>query len=113
MDNIDIPKRESPYSLAFGTEVVLLPKVVFLTLKVKRFTPEASKASLRENLDLAKELRAKAHLRTLHSQKAIAQLYNRKGKLAPRWEGPYRVVRTIREGTYTIATMDDTTLPRT
>ncbi|RRT83602.1 hypothetical protein B296_00015506, partial [Ensete ventricosum] len=34
-------------------------------------------------------------------------------KSAPNWEGPYRIVKTIREGTYTLARLDDKQLPRT
>ncbi|RZS05617.1 hypothetical protein BHM03_00036157, partial [Ensete ventricosum] len=31
-----------------------------------------------------------------------------RGKLAPNWEGPYRVANTSREGTYTLVTMPRT-----
>ncbi|RWW81186.1 hypothetical protein BHE74_00010442 [Ensete ventricosum] len=31
----------------------------------------------------------------------------------PRWEGLYRIVRVIRDGTYTLATMEGKILPRT
>ncbi|RRT59601.1 hypothetical protein B296_00034557, partial [Ensete ventricosum] len=55
---------ESPYNLAFGTEVVLLSEVVFSTLRIKHFTPEASEACLKENLDLLEDHRAEAHLKT-------------------------------------------------
>ncbi|RWW36751.1 hypothetical protein BHE74_00058201, partial [Ensete ventricosum] len=34
------------------------------------------------------------------------------GKLAPNWEGPYRVIHTIRDGTHMLAMMDGKTLPR-
>ncbi|RZS14645.1 hypothetical protein BHM03_00046381, partial [Ensete ventricosum] len=34
-------------------------------------------------------------------------------KLAPNWEGPYRVESTIREGTYALVTMEGKRLPRT
>ncbi|RRT66597.1 hypothetical protein B296_00040078 [Ensete ventricosum] len=98
-------------------------------LIIENFTPEASEVGLRENLDMLEERRAKAHLRNLHYQRAVAQLYNQRirprpigkgdlvlkraevsdpghtqGKLAPRWEGPYRVhldvgiFRTLGEG---------------
>ncbi|RRT44162.1 hypothetical protein B296_00054315 [Ensete ventricosum] len=57
---------DSPYNLAFGTKTILPPKVVFPTLRIENFTPEASEASLRENLDLLEECRVEAHLRNLH-----------------------------------------------
>ncbi|RWW07159.1 hypothetical protein GW17_00029471 [Ensete ventricosum] len=128
---------ESPYSLAFGTEVVLPPEVVFPTLRVKHFEPEASEVGLKENLDLVKELRAEAHLHALSYWNAIAQLYNcrvrprpigdddlvlrkakvsdpghTRSKLAPKWKGLYCVICTIRDDTYVLATMDDRVLPR-
>ncbi|RRT45324.1 hypothetical protein B296_00035613 [Ensete ventricosum] len=71
-------------------------------------------------------------------QRAVTKLYNRRvchryvkmgdlvlrkaevndptrprGKLAPNWEGPYRVVEVIRDETYTLATMEGRVLPRT
>ncbi|RRT71281.1 hypothetical protein B296_00031875 [Ensete ventricosum] len=43
---------------------------------IENITPEALEAGLRENLDMLKERRAKAHLKNLHFQRAIARLYN-------------------------------------
>ncbi|RWW65453.1 hypothetical protein BHE74_00027247, partial [Ensete ventricosum] len=107
------PTGESPYSLPFGIEAVLPPEVVFPTLRVQTDGEEASNQQLRENLDLLEEKRADAHLRTLAYRRAVTKLYNRQGKLAPNWEGPYRVVEVVREGTYTLATMEGRVLPRT
>ncbi|RWV95262.1 hypothetical protein GW17_00042121 [Ensete ventricosum] len=109
---------ESPYNLVFGTEAILRPKVVFSTMRIENFTPEASEICVRENLDLLEEHRAETHLKILHYERAVARLYNRRirprligmgdvvlrkievsdpghscGKLAPRWEGPYRVIQ--------------------
>ncbi|RRT84411.1 hypothetical protein B296_00005721 [Ensete ventricosum] len=36
-----------------------------------------------------------------------------RGKLAPTWEGPYRVIKMIQEGTYILANLDNKQLPRT
>ncbi|RWV79168.1 hypothetical protein GW17_00059748, partial [Ensete ventricosum] len=74
---------ESPYSLAFRTEAILSPQVVFPTLRIENFTPEASKSSLRENLNLLDEHRAEAHLKTLHYQRAVARLCNRRIRPQP------------------------------
>ncbi|RZS03840.1 hypothetical protein BHM03_00034070 [Ensete ventricosum] len=110
--------------------------MLFPTLRIDHFTPEVSEVGLRENLDLLKERRAETHLKTLHYQRVVARLYNRKvrprpigmGDLVlrkakvsdlghshgtPRWEGLYRIVRVIRDGTYTLATMEGKILPRT
>ncbi|RRT57643.1 hypothetical protein B296_00039140 [Ensete ventricosum] len=59
---------------------------------------------------MLEERRAKAHLKTLHYQRAVVRLYNRREKLTSRWEGPYRVVR---DDTYTLSIMEGKTLPRT
>ncbi|RZS07428.1 hypothetical protein BHM03_00038262 [Ensete ventricosum] len=132
------PTGESPYSLAFGTEAVLPPEVVFPTLRVQTQHQEESDQQLRRSLDLLEEKRADAHLRALAYRRAVARIYNRRvrpqhvrsgdlvlrktevsdptrsrGKLAPNWEGPYRVIDVIRDGTYTLATMEGRMLPRT
>ncbi|RRT56189.1 hypothetical protein B296_00029841 [Ensete ventricosum] len=72
----EVLRLESLTYLAFGTEVVLPLEVVYPTLRIEHFTPRASKVGLRENLNFAEEHRAKAHLRILHYQRAIARLYN-------------------------------------
>ena len=105
---------KSPFSLVFGTEAALPPKMVFLTLRTSNYEQGDSEKGLQANLDLLEERRAKAHLRTLAYKKVTARVYNRKvrprlikvrdlvlrraevsdptrarGKLAPNWEGPY------------------------
>ncbi|RWV78062.1 hypothetical protein GW17_00061029 [Ensete ventricosum] len=72
------PTGESPYSLAFGTEAVLPPEVVFPTLRIQTHDEEASNQQLRENLDLLEEKRVDAHLRTLAYRRVVAKLYNRR-----------------------------------
>ncbi|RZR90021.1 hypothetical protein BHM03_00017841, partial [Ensete ventricosum] len=57
--------------------------------------------------------RAEAHLRALTYKKAVARLYDRRGKVAPNWEGPYQVTSTPQEGTYTLSTMEGRQLSRT
>ncbi|RZS25357.1 hypothetical protein BHM03_00058543, partial [Ensete ventricosum] len=132
------PTGKSPYSLAFGTKAVLPPKVIFSTLRVQTQHQEESDQQLHENLNLLEEKRADAHLGALAYRRVITKLYNHRvhprhvetgdlvlrktevsdptqshGKLAPNWEGPYRVIDAIRDGTYTLATMEGRVLPRT
>ncbi|XP_065039389.1 uncharacterized protein LOC135673917 [Musa acuminata AAA Group] len=129
---------ESPFSLAFGTEVVLPPEVVFPTLRTLGYKQVDSEEGLRAHLDLLEERRARAHLRALAYKKAVVRMYNRRvrprpikikdlilrkaevtnptragGKLAPNSEGPYRVYDMVREGTYRLETMEGNHLPRT
>ena len=56
-----ITTGESPFSLAFGTEAVLPPEVVFLTLRIENFKESTSDDELRTNLDFIEERRANAH----------------------------------------------------
>ncbi|RWW15959.1 hypothetical protein GW17_00020180 [Ensete ventricosum] len=62
---------------------------------------------------MLEERRTITHLKNLHYQGVVARLYNRRGKLAPRWEGSYRVTQVIRDETYTLSTMEGKILPRT
>ncbi|XP_064997182.1 uncharacterized protein LOC135632503 [Musa acuminata AAA Group] len=128
---------ESPYNLTFGIEAVLPPEVAIATLRTEGYDERASDEGLRANLDMLKERRAEAHLKALSYKKTIARVYNRKirprpiklsdlilcktevsdptrakGKLAPKWEGPYRVVEVVRPSTYKLVTMDGSS-PRT
>ncbi|RZS02061.1 hypothetical protein BHM03_00032030 [Ensete ventricosum] len=79
-------------------------------LRIENFTLEASEASHRENLNVLDERRAEAHLKNLHYQRTVARLYNQREKLAPRWEGSYRVTQVVRDETYTLSTTDGKTL---
>ncbi|RRT43614.1 hypothetical protein B296_00022061 [Ensete ventricosum] len=61
-------------SLVFAIEVVLPPKVVYLTLRIEHFTPGASKVGLMKNLDFIEDHKAKAHLRILHYHRVVTRL---------------------------------------
>lgn len=77
----DHPKTalgESPFSLAYRTEAVLPPEMVFSTLRTKNFEEGTLEEGLRANFDLLEERRAAAHLRILVYKRAMAQLYNRR-----------------------------------
>uniref|UniRef100_A0A804HNE7 Uncharacterized protein n=1 Tax=Musa acuminata subsp. malaccensis TaxID=214687 RepID=A0A804HNE7_MUSAM len=132
------PTGESPYSLTFGTEAVLPSEVAVPTPRTAGYSEEASGEGLRSNLDLLEERRASAHQKALSYKRAVARVYNRRvrprsikiedlvlrkievshptqvrGKLAPKWEGPYRVIGVSRPGTFRLATMDGDPVPRT
>ncbi|XP_065007550.1 uncharacterized protein LOC135638364 [Musa acuminata AAA Group] len=124
---------ESPYSLAFGTKAILPPEVAIPTLRTRNYDEKITNEGLRAGLDMLEERCADAHLKVYNRR-----VYNYKvrpraiklndlvlhktevrdptrasGKLAPKWEGPYRVVEVIRPGTYRLTTMDGPSLPRT
>ena len=90
-------------------------------------------------MDLLEETREKAVARTAAQQQRAERYYNRKvktklfkkgdlvlraveasdhklkqelGKLAPNWEGPYRVKQIVKPGTYELETLDGEAFPR-
>ena len=63
---------ESPFNLAFRIEAVLLPEMVFLTLRIITFEQDNSEEGLRANLNLLKEKRTEVHLYTPAYKKATA-----------------------------------------
>ncbi|RWW25212.1 hypothetical protein BHE74_00027232 [Ensete ventricosum] len=93
--------------------MILPPEVVYPTFRVEFYEESTLSDRLRDNLDLLEERRAATHLRALEYKKPIAKLYNRKGKLAPNWEGLYQVESTVREETYALVMMKGKRLPRT
>ena len=112
--------RETPFALAFGTEVVSPFEVGLESPRVKFTNTEHNEDTLRLNLDLLKEKREHALKLAEDYQRKTARYYDRKvrpnsfkpsdlvlkkllparkdpthGKLGPNWEGPYIVSRVI------------------
>ncbi|KAL0696314.1 hypothetical protein Bca4012_063494 [Brassica carinata] len=107
----------------------------------RRLLPERedlNDAMMLDNLDLINERRDQALIRIQNYQHAAARYYNsnvrhprfkegdlvlRKvfqntsernaGKLGANWEGPYKVIKVVRPGSYQIANMQDVKIPRT
>ena len=71
------------FSLAFETDAVLLPEMVFPTLCTSDYKQADFEEGVRANLDLLEERRAETHLRTLAYKKAVARIYNRKVRPRP------------------------------
>nr|GEV19047.1 protein NYNRIN-like [Tanacetum cinerariifolium] len=92
---------------------------------------------LRLNLDLLEERRERAAIREAKAKLKMTKYYNSwvrgvtfrprdfvyhsndashavdRGKLGPKWEGPYEVIEALRDGAYRIRSMDGTVLPQT
>ncbi|GAA0169576.1 hypothetical protein LIER_24027 [Lithospermum erythrorhizon] len=75
---------ETPFSLVYGTEVVLPIEVCLTSITQIGYHEKKNEERLRENLDFIDE---------------ASQLKNR-NILNPKYEGPYRVRRVVGRGTY-------------
>ncbi|GFS38889.1 hypothetical protein Acr_00g0059990 [Actinidia rufa] len=120
-----IPTGETPYSMVFGTESVIPVEIGMPSFRVLNFDKEINEAELRVNLDLLEEKRENAELRQMAYKCQVARYYNQRvkhrsflpgdlvlrkvtlstkepnvGKLGPTWEGPYKVIKVSRPGTY-------------
>uniref|UniRef100_A0A2N9FWX9 Uncharacterized protein n=1 Tax=Fagus sylvatica TaxID=28930 RepID=A0A2N9FWX9_FAGSY len=130
------PTGETPFRLTYGTEAVIPVEVGLTTWRTNNYDEESNDAQLRSNLDLVDEVRDQAEARTRVYQQRMARYYDRRvkhrefkvgdlvlrkvtlatkdptqGKLGPTWEGPYRVVKFHRRGTYHLEKLDGDALP--
>ncbi|GAV56554.1 hypothetical protein CFOL_v3_00096, partial [Cephalotus follicularis] len=105
--------------------------------RVVHFTEENNEEGLRNLLDLVEELRDKAAIKVAAYQQRVSHYYNKRvnprplrkrdlvlcnlaiadltctrGKLAPNWEGPYKVKRVLRPGTFKLETLGGKEIPR-
>ncbi|GFY95426.1 hypothetical protein Acr_10g0008110 [Actinidia rufa] len=126
-----IPTGETPYSMVFGTESVIPVEIGMPSFRVSTFNKETNEAELRLNLDLLEERRESAELRQTAYKCQVAKYYNQRvrhrsflpgdlvlrkvtlstkepnaGKLGPTWEGPYKVIKVSRPGTYWLEDLD-------
>ncbi|GFY85492.1 hypothetical protein Acr_04g0002300 [Actinidia rufa] len=120
-----IPTGETPYSMVFGTESVIPVEIGLPSFRTSNFDKESNEVELRLNLDLLEERREKAELCQAAYKCQVVKYYNQRvkhrsflpgdlvlrrvtlstkepnaGKLGPTWEGPYKVVKVSRPGTY-------------
>lgn len=129
------PIGETPFRMAYGTEAVLPVEIGAGTLRIEKISPQTSEERLRLNNDLLEETRDSTHLKVRQYQDKVAKYYNssimlrefkegdfvlresavsmptKVSKLSPPWEGPYRVTKVIRPGTYRLETLNGSPLP--
>ncbi|GKV48228.1 hypothetical protein SLEP1_g55054 [Rubroshorea leprosula] len=129
---------ETPFSLAYGAEAVIPVEVGLPSARSDCHDDQINRQLLRENLDLVEEAREMARIRNMTHQGSVARFYNKRvrarqfqvgdlvlrkagltntyshmGKLAPNWEGPYKVVQVNRPGSYILADLNGRQLPFT
>ncbi|GAV87912.1 hypothetical protein CFOL_v3_31336, partial [Cephalotus follicularis] len=105
--------------------------------RVMDFSEENNEEGLRNFLDLVEELKDKASIKVVAYQQRMGRYYNKRvnprllrkgdlvlrnaaiadptgtiGKLDPNWEGPYKVKRVLRPGTFKLETLGGKEIPR-
>ena len=128
---------QSPFSLVYGCEAVVPVEIIIPTARYEFQTPEQNKIELSHSLDTIDEVREKARGRMIKYQQQVARSYNknvrikafkigdwvlrktfqnttnpRDGKLAPQWEGPYRITEVVGQGAYRLRSIDEQDVPR-
>ena len=119
------PTGETPFKLAYGSEVVIPVEVHMAKHRVMKYQDKENKEQLCLNLDLIDEVRMDVEQRTMRYKNLMARQYDAMvnpkrfnlgdlilkkvslttrnlahRKLRPNWEGPYRVINCKRQGSY-------------
>ncbi|XP_074328082.1 uncharacterized protein LOC141665996 [Apium graveolens] len=129
--------RETPFKLAYGTEVMLPIEVGSPSHRAINFDEIANEEGLKTNIELIDEVqdqvvvkmeRYKEKTKEHFSKKSIVRNFQvgdlvlrdteasdptNTGKLIPKWEGPYKVKEDLRPGTYKLMNMDGSKVPNT
>jgi hypothetical protein len=127
---------ETPYSLAFGVEAVILVEIGSPSFRIQHYNPGFNSEGLKLHLDLLEEKREEVKVRTSAYKAKAARYYNKKvkprsfntgdwvlqritsatkdptkGKLGQVWEGPFRVVKVNPKGAYHLEDPNGKKLP--
>ncbi|XP_022893708.1 uncharacterized protein LOC111408138 [Olea europaea var. sylvestris] len=123
---------ETPFMLAFGLEATISIEVSLSTIRKLEMNRERQTT---EHLDLLEEVREQASLRAASYQNRTKKHFNNKvqmrkfragdlvfrkaetvghqpGKLRPTWEGPFEVIRKLKDGAYSLRDTSGKPLPR-
>ncbi|GKC58065.1 reverse transcriptase domain-containing protein [Tanacetum coccineum] len=129
--------EETPFSLTYGTEAVILAEIGMPTLRTAKVDLTKNDEAMGINLDLIEEKREQAAIQEAKSNAKMEKYYNSKvrntsfrpgemvyrsndvshakdgGKLGPKWEGPYEVTESLGKGAYKLKDQKGNELPRT
>ena len=122
---------ESPYMLAFGAEAVVPVEIGAESMRLMYFDFDSNQEGLELNAEFVDEMRDQALKRLILHSRRMARYYNSRvkgrqfkvgdlvrrdstfkpeiscqGKMAAKWEGPYRVTDVLGPATYRLATLD-------
>lgn len=123
----------TPFSLAYGSEAVLPVEIGVPSTRIAYYSHEDNDAEKRINLDLLPETRGNA----LAQKQTMTRQFNRrvkqkqlqlhdyvlrkveatskateKGNLGANWDGPFKIVRIIKPGTYELENSEGKVLKR-
>ncbi|GJZ99563.1 reverse transcriptase domain-containing protein [Tanacetum coccineum] len=128
---------DTPLSLTYRTEVVIPAEIGMPTLRTTEVDIVQNNEALEINLDLLEERREQAAIREARSKAKMEKYYNSKvcstifkpedlvymnndvshakdsGKLSPKWEGSYEVMKALGNGAYKLKDRSGKLLPRT
>ena len=132
------PIEESPFRLAFGSEAVLLVELELPNIPVQSYDEMVNQVGLNAQRDAMEETHDLVRRRIAAYQQHAAKYYNKcvkkrtflpgdlvsrkleatgsaegRGKLAPNWEDPVRVVEALGNGAYRLETLEGDPIPRT
>ncbi|XP_074336921.1 uncharacterized protein LOC141674096 [Apium graveolens] len=123
--------------LAYGAEAVVPLKITHGSPRIEAYEPEANEEGVWLALNLIDEVRDEANTRNAEHQQRASLYYNRRvkerffqqgdlvlrkteascvgerRKLAPNWEGPYKVRKTLGRGSYKLETLNGDEVSRT
>ncbi|CAJ2647628.1 unnamed protein product [Trifolium pratense] len=125
---------ETPFRMVYGTKAVIPVEIGEPSRRTEQpLDEEQNDEALREELDLVEEIRTGASLKEATLKQKIAARHDTKvikrefevgslvlrrnadsqdGKLAPNWEGPYRVIDKTENGAYYLEDLRGKKLPR-
>ncbi|GJY01858.1 hypothetical protein Tco_0360010 [Tanacetum coccineum] len=93
---------DTPFSLTYGTEAVIPVEIGMPSIRCAEVKHAENDEELLLNLDILVERREKAVVREARNKAKMEKYYNAKerGKLGPKWEGPYEVIEALGKGSY-------------
>ncbi|GKC72363.1 reverse transcriptase domain-containing protein, partial [Tanacetum coccineum] len=99
---IKLSNGETPFSLTYGTKVVIPVEIGMPTLRPAKVDMIKNDKAMEINLNLLEEKRDNE---ASHAED--------EGKLGPKWEGPYEVTKALGKGAYKLRDCNGNALPRT
>ncbi|KAK2427613.1 hypothetical protein QL285_026181 [Trifolium repens] len=126
---------ETPFKMVYGSDAMIPVEIDPPSWRRETVTAAENKMALEENLDLLEEVREAAHFREFAMKQRATRKYNTRvmprsfmegdlvlkrpmgmdkgGKLAPNWEGPFRIREVFGGGAYRLETLRGKAMPRT